>query len=105
MWYSTKQSPLCCGVLQFGRYKFIKPTYQSVHIFIELTGNELDRFSYGQAEFSDDPVTLKENAAAFEELCQKFDLVYKTEPRLNKAHQAEKKNKLFMAIFQAKKKQ
>lgn len=102
MWYSTKKSPLCCGVLQFGRFKFTKPTNPDIHTFIQLKGTELDQFAFGQAEFTDDPLTLKENQAAFEELCAKFHLLHKTLPRINQSHTAETKNKVFMAIFRKK---
>lgn len=102
MWYSTKKSPLCCGTLQFGRFKFNKPTNQDIHTFIQLKGNELDGYAFGQAEFSNDSLTLKENKEAFAELCDKYELLFKSEPRINKAHTADVKNKVFMAVFKAR---
>lgn len=99
MWYSIKDSPLCCGVRQFGRYRKVKPTVSNGHVFVELKGNELDNYAFGQAEFTDDPNSLEENKAAFKELCEKFHILHKTMPRRNEHHTNVQKNKVFMAIF------
>lgn len=104
MWYSIKQSPLCCGIRQFGRYRETKPSAQyGGHDWVQLKGTELDNYAFGQAEFTNEPGSEEANIAAFEELCEHFHLLHKTLPRVNKNHNGGAgTNKIFVAIFRKK---
>lgn len=110
MWFKTVETELCCGLLQFGTYRKQQPTHWDYwgdknvpdSDFIKPKGNELNEYSYGHAEFTDDPAVKEVNELAYAYLCDKFDLVFQSEPRINKNHSAIKKNKVFICIFKKK---